>query len=1769
MYSEIIGSVLTTFGTTQPFYLEQQSDGRYIKKSGEINHTVLERMLRNQGSIGVYQKNENTSINWICFDFDIIKEKLEGDGRELAEQALFKTVKTFCETLKLFEISYLLEYSGNRGFHIWITFQSSFDYSAGAQIIDAIKTIVNLEIDSSLIAVDLFPLSASPSQGPGKGVKLPLSKHKKSNRYSTLLTSIDEMHQYRDISVLDLNLLNQNIEILKNHNGMSKESLEKILNISIKSHDDEIIFRHRISSIQVKTANITISELQTHWANNELLKKFSQKIFINKVVSHNERRLLVGMFLNIETKTKPIGKNLLHEIFKSLEDYDENITEKALGSLGGYQFPSQEQIEQIIGGKLAENLSVDDLLAICIPSYEKYVNATFKMSPLDARIVQIAEQNYLLTNDEVVIKSIVDELARTDNSLYDNVLSLFEDISNIQYYEHIRKEENKERKLYALDAKARVLTTFIVKQLGYFLNFTTNSNSYGYIFNNGLSKGYIFKPWLYSWINFLKNISEVLDDQYYADFYIVKTDISKFYDSIPHDSLKRMMLGGVNPKIDKQRGALAPESPEDKKYQRLIDILFLITKQLVKSNIGLPQGPAYARFLAELYLDNVDEYFDKEIRNNHILFYQRYVDDIFFVTRDRNEADKYLADLKEQLSLLGLEVNNEKTYINQIKNFKNTFDVYRSQSKYAVDSVAKDFENSTDKQKDLAVQEFLRLLESEHSNDDLAFIFSHLNGVGILDKQKRERVLPVILSGIGRGSLYKHLFKFVLEDKLNHQMFDSVDKFNELQSEVLTSIFITTLESQETLRDDLITLFNCIINKLTVTPVVIENLCYLTVIYGINYNIEKIPEVTLLKVLTLCDNKNIIIDTKLLAYLNTHLNNIDDLSTFIESIYSLVTKSNLGAQELNNLAALFYAKLSSEQHNKKLENNTHTFRAAYVVAQFYYLLCLFSASNKNKSIPLLESMWKLCSYLYHFYDINLEDDSFKNWAIKLCDLDISQEVSSYIISSIVEGNIFRGEYDHKNIFAKYHSIFLVVLAFDRKNLHEVDFAEAYKRLRGKSVFYDWLIDRSQVSLFPTSKYWFEKNTIDNNVIFLKNGQGKILIRRPSQEFYDQSKVSNSEYSDVLVDYRPQEMMSLLALLRGTSTIRIFSSLTEYLDCYDVGGIYPNIFCHENIIYKNNNLKFFSDELLVSNKIILEKNDSDVQSYTNNRDNFIRCFLAIASQVDSNISHINNLYLQKIFTSFKEIDTKIFLQEFVKKIALLENAVDFSISANLLIAYALYNSLTLNEPLGKLKVFDKIYNSFLEIENRSLYVVVPGMEIEDKKLPDIFNTVTNSLKSIKKLTTISEGFLEEDVDNYMNLLKCILQNTTLSLADFKKIEISSISVTKEIIKINGKSYRFSEFNFISIKQQEIITLSANYFVQLQSSEHVYMAEKDGCKYLFVLEEFLSKFYLALEQKKSLLDWDISSLPNQLFIEDVYFDGLDRFSHAINIVKNQRDISEDEASILLKQWLSFLPKEYHQHLVTIIAAHCDITEADVSGFLNFVSQKLKQNHKNIYLLKKQSDHNGTHRLLYKDSIIGRQISDLSLENYSDDTDTITIVVDVIISGAQFIKALKFYSGKGPYTFSESDNFFEFSPNHIEILHRGFKNLNVINICTALYTQNGISAISNWCKENLNPNIEIKVVNGRNINGNGVFLSSSNINNSTKENIKAALTIEKFKRLCMYFEHETESRKKFKLEEMNLVARYQSLPKRALFLLHAKLKANPNMTLMVKVPEKADLK
>lgn len=137
-----------------------------------------------------------------------------------------------------------------------------------------------------------------------------------------------------------------------------------------------------------------------------------------------------------------------------------------------------------------------------------------------------------------------------------------------------------------------------------------------------------------------------VEEGHYADGWILKCDIRKFFAHIDHEAVKEKL----------------------KKLFVDTDIKWLsdtiIDSVSISDGVGLPIGYQSSQLYALVLLNGLDHLVKEKL---HIKGYGRYVDDFYLIHKDKKHLQKCLVIIRDYLSEYGLELN-EKTQIFPLRN---------------------------------------------------------------------------------------------------------------------------------------------------------------------------------------------------------------------------------------------------------------------------------------------------------------------------------------------------------------------------------------------------------------------------------------------------------------------------------------------------------------------------------------------------------------------------------------------------------------------------------------------------------------------------------------------------------------------------------------------------------------------------------------------------------------------------------------------------------------------------------------------------------------------------------------------------------------------------------------------------------------------------------------------------------------------------------------------------------------------------------------------
>lgn len=203
---------------SKPLSLEC-SDGKCNHKvSVPLTTASIRQHIEGTKTVGVYQLANDDTVKWLCLDIDIDgnnpRVALNISAEQLRRDVQEHTRKLVAR-LKTFGCPFLVEDSGNRGYHIWVFFTEPVN----AKYAMSFGRYINQQDDPPPhLHVEVFPKQIG-ERTFGNLVKMPLGIHQKTSQPTQFVNSW--FKPYSDLDQWDL---------LENVQTVSEESLLWVIN---------------------------------------------------------------------------------------------------------------------------------------------------------------------------------------------------------------------------------------------------------------------------------------------------------------------------------------------------------------------------------------------------------------------------------------------------------------------------------------------------------------------------------------------------------------------------------------------------------------------------------------------------------------------------------------------------------------------------------------------------------------------------------------------------------------------------------------------------------------------------------------------------------------------------------------------------------------------------------------------------------------------------------------------------------------------------------------------------------------------------------------------------------------------------------------------------------------------------------------------------------------------------------------------------------------------------------------------------------------------------------------------------------------------------------------------------------------------------------------------------------------------------------------------------------------------------------------------------
>lgn len=769
-------------------YFACQGRDYYYPVKGRLNENYLQKHLNHFTTFGVYVLTSDSKCNFICVDIDIPKNELENiDFKNPSRKfrylrnKLLHILEVFKKEFHIPDNSILLEDTGGRGYHIWLFFSSPLQGDNAVKFYQICKSFIDFDFE-------FFPKQPNINEKRrfGNLIKLPLGTHQKYDSKSLFFQLLNGEIKF-------INSLDDNLYYLTKIKKMGSEIIDRIIDKYSERFNDNEIEKIGAGKFELKERILYRKDLPFLFDNCKMLHKLTIKAEKGIPFSKKEVFHFTNLLLSVED-----GEDFIIEKIKESygSRFSRDITQREIENIKPL-FPTScgrlitQGLCEGFCNKDIERINSDPLLTKTNPvsfwlqrSMEKLfvqqkelldrisepeniINAYWKLKKYhrdeDVGFYDDFDFEYFEENLEVNAKCI------------SRALKNKEDIPFIGYLKvplPKKVDENHEmqfRQMAYSPIFDQVVIQAIFNIVAQFLEQDFQDYSYGYRFDTqNLKADNIFYDWREYYPKFRNRVLDHLRQPNIK--YYICCDIKGFYDNIRHDILLEQLRNYV--------GASYVSNILEK----------VVQMYEFEEGAGVPQGPAYARILANLYLND----FDKNIKRYSSGFF-RYVDDFFIFYESKDKAERGLKKLHKLLDEIGLvlspdekkkpeilESSNEEKITSKLDSMQyGIFEEYKFIDHFDIKQID-NFYNAIERHKvsPANVDEVLDI------NNKLPSIIYLLSSDRLSDHSIKEKIPAIINFLVNQNLFYPKRLKYIfykiidLMIESDHNIFDLFVKLN-------------------------------------------------------------------------------------------------------------------------------------------------------------------------------------------------------------------------------------------------------------------------------------------------------------------------------------------------------------------------------------------------------------------------------------------------------------------------------------------------------------------------------------------------------------------------------------------------------------------------------------------------------------------------------------------------------------------------------------------------------------------------------------------------------------------------------------------------------------------------------------------------------------------------------------------------------------------------------------------------------------------------------
>ena len=284
----------------------------YEMQAVPLSKQILVDHLRGKETIGTYIQRPNATVHYMIVDIDISKkimlqyERGDSEYQAYMEKA-WKIVNKILKLYHEFGIQGYPEYSGCRGYHVWLFFQEWIPVRYANMLAEVLQAKLG-EVDEG-IGIEIFPNKTRIKPGKfGQAVKVPYGIHTRTEEQSYFLDT-----QGKPMEELDAFL-----------DSIATFSLSAIKKILAANTRQKVQASDKMVEADLEEFGSVPENIMQILEKCNLMRYLCHKSLKTSYLTHFERLSILYVFGHMGE----IGQEFVHQVMSYTLNYQYNVTDK-------------------------------------------------------------------------------------------------------------------------------------------------------------------------------------------------------------------------------------------------------------------------------------------------------------------------------------------------------------------------------------------------------------------------------------------------------------------------------------------------------------------------------------------------------------------------------------------------------------------------------------------------------------------------------------------------------------------------------------------------------------------------------------------------------------------------------------------------------------------------------------------------------------------------------------------------------------------------------------------------------------------------------------------------------------------------------------------------------------------------------------------------------------------------------------------------------------------------------------------------------------------------------------------------------------------------------------------------------------------------------------------------------------------------------------------------------------------------------------------------